>query len=162
MQKIDKILGADIATGSGSERAPSKPSQGRLKAVDPRIESGNNIHKTYAARVMKVKCQSYVGQVFTQRQELRQLYAPFMRRQERLIAMSVASSELTKYAANAMLATRISFMNEFARLCDRVGADISDIRRGLGSDPRIGPDFLYAGLGYVRAEVIDADGRRVR
>ncbi|HPM41165.1 MAG TPA: UDP-glucose/GDP-mannose dehydrogenase family protein [bacterium] len=81
-------------------------------------------------------------------EKLRRLYAPFMRRQERLVEMSVASSELTKYAANAMLATRISFMNEFARLCDKVGADISDIRRGLGSDPRIGPDFLYAGLGY--------------
>ena len=79
---------------------------------------------------------------------LHELYRPFMRRQDRFIQVSIPSSELSKYAANAMLATRISFMNEMARLCDRVGADINDVRRGLGSDPRVGPDFLYAGLGY--------------
>lgn len=81
-------------------------------------------------------------------QKLHKLYSPFMRRQDRFIRMSIASAELSKYAANAMLATRISFMNEMARLCEKVGADISDIKQGLGSDPRIGPDFLYAGLGY--------------
>jgi UDPglucose 6-dehydrogenase len=80
--------------------------------------------------------------------KLHELYTPFMRRGDRFIRMNVQSSELTKYAANAMLATRISFMNEMARLCDVVGADITDIRNGLGSDPRIGPNFLYAGLGY--------------
>ena len=81
-------------------------------------------------------------------QTLRRLYEPFMRRGDRFIQMRIESSELTKYAANAMLATRISFMNEMARLCEKVGADIGDVRHGLGSDPRIGPDFLYAGLGY--------------
>ena len=81
-------------------------------------------------------------------QKLHALYMPLMRRSDRFMQMSVPSAELAKYAANAMLATRISFMNEMARLCEAVGADIGDIRRGLGSDPRIGPDFLYAGLGY--------------
>lgn len=81
-------------------------------------------------------------------ERLHQLYSPFMRRQDRFLVMSIQSAELAKYAANAMLATRISFMNEMARLCERVGADIGNIRQALGSDPRIGPDFLYAGLGY--------------
>lgn len=81
-------------------------------------------------------------------EKLHVLYMPFMRRGDRFLRMDIASSELTKYAANAMLATRISFMNELARLCERVGADISHLRNGLGMDPRIGPDFLYAGVGY--------------
>jgi UDPglucose 6-dehydrogenase len=79
---------------------------------------------------------------------LHELYRPFMRRQDRFIRMNVESSEITKYAANAMLATRISFMNEMSRLCEKVGADIGHVRNGIGSDPRIGTDFLYAGLGY--------------
>lgn len=80
--------------------------------------------------------------------KLRQLYAPFMRRRDKFLQMDIASAELAKYAANAMLATRISFMNEMARLCEVIGADIGEIKRAIGSDPRIGPDFLYAGLGY--------------
>src|SRR5688500_17131994 len=79
---------------------------------------------------------------------LRQLYAPFQRHRERIIVMGVRSAELTKYAANAMLATRISFMNELANLAEALGADIEDVRRGIGSDPRIGTYFLYAGAGY--------------
>lgn len=79
---------------------------------------------------------------------LHEVYKPFIRRDDRFIQVSIPSSELIKYAANSMLATRISFMNEMSRLCDKVGADVEDIRRGLGSDPRIGPAFLYAGLGY--------------
>jgi UDPglucose 6-dehydrogenase len=81
-------------------------------------------------------------------QIMRALYAPFQRNHERLIVMGVRSAELTKYAANAMLATRISFMNELANLADRLGADIEDVRRGIGSDPRIGYHFLYPGVGY--------------
>ena len=79
---------------------------------------------------------------------MRELYAPFQRSSDRTIVMSRRSAELTKYAANAMLATRISFMNEMANLADRLGADIEDVRRGIGSDPRIGYPFLYAGTGY--------------
>ncbi|HUL64133.1 MAG TPA: UDP-glucose/GDP-mannose dehydrogenase family protein [Burkholderiaceae bacterium] len=79
---------------------------------------------------------------------LRALYAPFLRNRDRLLLMDVRSAELTKYAANAMLATRISFMNELAALAERVGADIEQVRRGIGSDPRIGTHFLYAGCGW--------------
>ena len=81
-------------------------------------------------------------------QVMRILYAPFQRSHERVIAMDVRSAELTKYAANAMLATRISFMNELANLAERLGADIEDVRRGIGADPRIGYHFLYPGAGY--------------
>ncbi|WP_431273810.1 UDP-glucose dehydrogenase family protein [Variovorax ureilyticus] len=80
--------------------------------------------------------------------QMRKLYAPFNRNHERTRVMDVRSAEFTKYAANAMLATRISFMNELANLADRVGADIEAVRQGIGSDPRIGYSFLYAGTGY--------------
>ena len=79
---------------------------------------------------------------------MRALYAPFQRSRERLIVMDIRSAELTKYAANAMLATRISFMNEMANLADKLGADIEMVRQGIGSDPRIGLHFLYPGCGY--------------
>ena len=79
---------------------------------------------------------------------MRALYAPFSRNHEKLIVMDVRSAELTKYAANTMLAVRISFMNEMAALAERLGADIEDVRRGIGSDPRIGPSFLYPGAGF--------------
>ncbi|MGC1440256.1 MAG: UDP-glucose/GDP-mannose dehydrogenase family protein, partial [Burkholderiaceae bacterium] len=79
---------------------------------------------------------------------MRELYDPFQRHHDRLITMSLRSAEMTKYAANAMLATRISFMNDLANLADKVGADIEDVRKGIGSDSRIGYSFLYAGTGY--------------
>ncbi len=79
---------------------------------------------------------------------MRELYAPFQSNHERLLMMDVRSAEFTKYAANAMLATRISFMNEMANLADRLNVDIEMVRKGIGSDPRIGYDFLYAGAGY--------------
>src|SRR5712671_1734853 len=79
---------------------------------------------------------------------LRALYDPFTRNHDRLIVMDVRSAELTKYAANAMLATKISFMNELANVAERVGADIERVRVGIGSDPRIGYSFIYPGTGY--------------
>jgi UDPglucose 6-dehydrogenase len=79
---------------------------------------------------------------------MRELYGPFQRNHDRLQVMDIRSAELTKYAANAMLATRISFMNELALLAERLGADIEHVRIGIGSDPRIGYHFLYPGAGY--------------
>src|SRR2546426_5804013 len=79
---------------------------------------------------------------------LRVLYGPFMRREDRILVMDAASAELTKYASNAMLATRISFMNEIAALCERVGANAEHVRHGLGADSRIGSSFLFPGTGF--------------
>jgi UDPglucose 6-dehydrogenase len=79
---------------------------------------------------------------------LRALYAPFNRNHERIVRMDVRSAELTKYAANAMLATKISFMNELANMAERLGADIENVRKGIGSDPRIGWHFIYPGVGF--------------
>ena len=79
---------------------------------------------------------------------MRELYAPFMRTGNPVLVMDLASAELTKYAANAMLASRISFMNEMANLCDRVGADVGEVRKGIGTDSRIGSSFLFPGIGY--------------
>lgn len=79
---------------------------------------------------------------------MRELYAPFNRNHEKMIVMDVRSAELTKYAANCMLATKISFMNEMANLAERLGADIEAVRKGIGSDPRIGYHFIYPGVGY--------------
>ena len=79
---------------------------------------------------------------------MRRLYEPFVRSGNPIIVMDEPSAEMTKYAANAMLATKITFMNEIANLCDRVGADVDKVRRGIGTDSRIGPKFLYAGIGF--------------
>jgi UDPglucose 6-dehydrogenase len=82
------------------------------------------------------------------RELLRELYGPFMRTRERVIFMGVRDAEMTKYAANAMLATKISFMNEIAGLCDRLQVDVENVRTGLGADTRIGYSFIYPGAGY--------------
>ncbi len=79
---------------------------------------------------------------------MKELYGPFMRKQNRMIIMDIRSAEMTKYAANAMLATRISFMNQIAGLCEKMGADVAAVREGIGSDSRIGYDFLFPGPGY--------------
>lgn len=104
------------------------------------------------------------------RSMLAELYAPFVRTGKPILFMDIASAELTKYAANAMLATRISFMNEIALLCEKVGANIDNIRRGIGSDARIGPAFLFPGPGYggscfpkdVKALLKSAEGEGIR
>ena len=82
------------------------------------------------------------------REVLRQLYRPFTRTNDRLVFMDARSAEVTKYACNAYLATRVSFINDMANLCDLVGADVGAVRQGMGMDPRIGPKFLYPGVGY--------------
>jgi UDPglucose 6-dehydrogenase len=82
------------------------------------------------------------------RSVMAELYAPFVRTGKPIIFMDIPSAEMTKYAANAMLATRISFMNEIAALCERVGADVDLVRKGIGTDMRIGPSFLFPGPGY--------------
>jgi len=79
---------------------------------------------------------------------MRELYVPFMRRDERILVMDPPSAEMTKYAANALLATKVSFMNEIANLCEHFGADVENVRRGVGSDSRIGSAFLFPGVGY--------------
>ena len=79
---------------------------------------------------------------------MRELYAPFTRSHDRFIGMDIRSAEMTKYAANAMLATKISFMNEMSNICERVGADVNKVRIGIGSDSRIGYSFIYPGCGY--------------
>ncbi|MEK1886013.1 MAG: UDP-glucose/GDP-mannose dehydrogenase family protein [Phyllobacterium sp.] len=97
---------------------------------------------------------------------MRELYAPFSRNHEKMIVMDVRSAEFTKYAANCLLATKISFMNEMSGLAERLGADIEEVRKGIGSDPRIGYDFIYPGMGYggscfpkdIRAMIKTADG----
>lgn len=81
-------------------------------------------------------------------QLMRRMYEPFLKKGQPLINMDPTSAEMTKYAANSMLAARISIMNEFSRICEKVGADIEHVRRGLGTDPRIGPHFIYPGIGY--------------
>ena len=99
-------------------------------------------------------------------EQMRELYAPFNRNHEKIIVMDIKSAELTKYAANCMLATKISFMNEMANIAERVGADIENVRQGIGSDSRIGFQFIYPGCGYggscfpkdVQALVRTADG----
>ncbi|MDA7498527.1 nucleotide sugar dehydrogenase, partial [Akkermansiaceae bacterium] len=79
---------------------------------------------------------------------MKELYSPFLRSRDRLLMMDVRSAEMTKYAGNAMLATKISFMNEIANICERVGADANQVRLGIGSDNRIGYSFIYPGVGY--------------
>lgn len=101
-------------------------------------------------------------------QILQQLYEPFMKNGHPVLAMDLRSAEMTKYAANAMLATKISFMNELSRLCEDLGADIETVRKGIGTDPRIGPKFIYAGIGYGGScfpkdvQAVEAMGRSVK
>ena len=118
--------------------------------VDPRVASNPEFLKEGAAVKDFMAPDRIIIGVADERSErqLRHLYAPFNRNHEKIIAMDIASAELTKYAANAMLATKISFMNELANLAEDVGADIERVRNGIGSDPRIGYHFIYPGVGF--------------
>ena len=133
-EKIKAVIREELAT---RERDP-------FGGLQSRISQGRGRHQGFyesrpgGGRRGKRKCPSVDGK----------LYRPFLLNNRTILFMDVPSAEMTKYAANAMLATRISFMNDIANLCERTGADVDMVRRGIGSDGRIGSRFLYAGCGY--------------
>jgi len=140
-----------VGTGDMVERVIAECLQARGEKIDSAVISNPEFLKEGAAiedfmkpdRIVIGTDDEYATEV------MRELYAPFCRnRRDRLIFMSRKSSELTKYAANSLLATKISFMNELSNIADRLGADIEDVRVGIGSDPRIGYHFIYPGCGY--------------
>jgi len=107
------------------------------------LKEGNAVEDFMKPDRVVIGCESAQAEAI-----MNDLYAPFVRTRNRIISMCVESAELTKYAANAFLATKISFINEIARLCDLVGADVREVRAGIGSDSRIGPSFLFPGMGF--------------
>ncbi len=141
--------GEGSVEGNGEGRSEGSPAYPTFSVVsNPEFlkEGAAVADFTRPARIVLGVADDTVGQQALA--TMRQLYAPFNRNHERTRVMDVKSAEFTKYAANAMLATRISFMNELANLAEKVGADIELVRQGIGSDPRIGYSFLYAGTGY--------------
>lgn len=136
MARLREVLAAEIA-------ARGEAFEFDL-AVDPEfVKQGTAVEDFMRPERIVIGCDNVrVAEI------LKELYAPFLRTNRPVIVMDLVSAELIKYAANAFLATKISFINEMARLCAGLGADIDAIRRGLGSDPRIGPLFLFPGLGY--------------
>jgi len=122
---------------------------GRTKQLFDCVSNPESLKEGSAVDAFMKPERVIVGATDPKVQEImRHLYAPFMRRANRMIFMDPASDELAKYAANCMLATRISFMNELSALCEKVGADIELVRAGIGSDARIGNAFLFAGVGF--------------
>jgi UDPglucose 6-dehydrogenase len=146
---IDKST-VPVGTAAKVKAAIAEELQSRDVSVDFAVVSNPEFLKEGAAVEDFMRPDRIVVGADDERAALlmRALYAPFVRNHDRLIFMDIASAEFTKYAANCMLATRISFMNELARVAERVGADIEQVRKGIGSDPRIGFHFLYAGTGY--------------
>ena len=136
--------------GQGARRGAASPSPSAGRRLEFDMASNPEFLKEGAAIADFMKPDRVVVGTDSDRaaELLRALYEPFTRNRERMIVMDVRSAELTKYAANAMLATKISFMNELANLAERFGADIESVRIGLGSDPRIGYAFIYPGVGY--------------
>ena len=139
-----------VGTADKVEQAIGEQLQARRLNVEFDVVSNPEFLKEGAAVADCQRPDRIVIGTSSQRAEniLRELYEPFNRNHDKIIVMDVKSAELTKYAANCMLATRISFMNEMANLADAVGADIESVRQGIGSDQRIGYHFIYAGAGY--------------
>ena len=146
---VDKST-VPVGTADLVHETISRQLQARQAKVDFDVASNPEFLKEGAAVNDFMKPDRIIIGVASERAEtkLRALYAPFNRNHDKLIAMDVRSAELTKYAANAMLATKISFMNEMSRIAERVGADIENVRLGIGSDSRIGYSFIYPGCGY--------------
>ena len=139
-----------VGTGREVEKTINEQLKKRKKKVDFEVVSNPEFLKEGSAVDDFMKPDRIILGVENHKAQkvLKQLYAPFMKRGFRVIFMNRVSAELTKYMANAMLATRISFINNLSRLAEKVGADIEMIRQGIGSDPRIGKEFLYPSLGY--------------
>jgi UDPglucose 6-dehydrogenase len=139
-----------VGTADKVESAVRESLEARHAAIDFDMVSNPEFLKEGAAIADFMKPDRVVIGAHNDRatELMRSLYEPFTRNRDRMIVMDVRSAELTKYAANAMLATKISFMNELANLAERFGADIESVRIGLGSDPRIGYAFIYPGVGY--------------
>ena len=167
-----QVDGARGHGGPGAAR-PSPPSLAKRKAkVEFDVVSNPEFLKEGAAVADFMKPDRIIVGTDNPRaaELLRQLYEPFSRSHDKLIVMDVRSAELTKYAANVMLATKISLMNELANIAERYGADIEQVRVGIGSDPRIGYSFIYPGCGYggscfpkdVHALIRSARGDRLR
>lgn len=139
-----------VGTAARVNRAIKESLSARQRFIDYDVASNPEFLKEGAAVSDFLKPDRIVAGVNTAhaREVLEQLYRPFVLNGHPLLFMDVASAEMTKYAANAMLATRISYMNDMANVCTLVGADINQVRKGIGSDPRIGKHFLYPGIGY--------------
>ncbi|MEK9743923.1 MAG: UDP-glucose/GDP-mannose dehydrogenase family protein [Gammaproteobacteria bacterium] len=139
-----------VGTADKVKNAIQKALTSRNQEVDFSVVSNPEFLKEGAAIEDFLKPDRIVVGIDDERSKeiMRELYGPFNRNHERLLFMDIRSAELTKYAANAMLATKISFMNELANIAERVGADIETVRLGIGSDPRIGYHFIYPGCGY--------------
>ena len=139
-----------VGTADKVKNAIQKALTSRNQEVDFSVVSNPEFLKEGAAIEDFLKPDRIVVGIADERSKeiMRELYGPFNRNHERLLFMDIRSAELTKYAANAMLATKISFMNELANIAERVGADIETVRLGIGSDPRIGYHFIYPGCGY--------------
>lgn len=146
---IDKST-VPVGTADKVAQAVQAELDKRNKAIEFDVVSNPEFLKEGAAVNDFMKPDRIIVGVESERAKelLREVYYPFNRNHDRMIYMDVRSAELTKYAANAMLATKISFMNEIANLAERLGADVENVRRGIGSDPRIGYHFIYPGCGY--------------
>lgn len=146
---IDKST-VPVGTGNKVHAAIAEQLAARGVAMDFAVVSNPEFLKEGAALADFMRPDRMIIGADDERATLlmRSLYAPFVRNHDRVLVMDRRGAEFTKYAANAMLATRISFMNELSRLAERVGVDIEMVRQGIGSDPRIGLHFLYAGVGY--------------